>query len=249
MRKVIVVDGKSQSQTVINEFAGKTLLDIKSVLSAKGVSYEEREFIIGSVRTKLIDDASQLPEIITKGDGSQTTDLIILMNPIKSKIKSGMAKSRAEVFAEIKAKNLQKAVVEKFGKNFTMCKTSDLEELLSSTSSKSTVKKSSKEKVIVASVKPMVHATVKAAVVTQVDTKLVDAITALVDVVKDLLNQIDDADCITDIDVDDSKDTLNQIKESISGGYTTASTKEPSPKKVEGLSKEDLKAEFGNLLD
>jgi len=65
----------------------------------------------------------------------------------EKKIKSG-AMSRAEAYNAIKARGLQDECVKRFGKNFTMCKTQDLIDLLGEGSSKPAPVKEKKEVVV-----------------------------------------------------------------------------------------------------
>ena len=80
------------------------------------------------MRAELKDDASILPTNIPY-KGQVVNDLTFLLTAPEKKIKSG-AMSRAEAYNAIKARGLQDECVKRFGKNFTMCKTQDLIDLL-----------------------------------------------------------------------------------------------------------------------
>ena len=58
-----------------------------------------------------------------------------MLTNTNKKIKSG-AVSRADIYAVIKANNLQEECIKKFGKNFTVCKTTDLISLIKETEKK-----------------------------------------------------------------------------------------------------------------
>lgn len=85
-------------------------------------------FFEGHLRAELKDDASILPTNIPY-KGQVVNDLTFLLTAPEKKIKSG-AMSRAEAYNAIKARGLQDECVKRFGKNFTMCKTQDLIDLL-----------------------------------------------------------------------------------------------------------------------
>lgn len=94
-----------------------------------GIEFEGMTFFEGHLRAELKDDASILPTNIPY-KGQVVNDLTFLLTAPEKKIKSG-AMSRAEAYNAIKARGLQDECVKRFGKNFTMCKTQDLIDLLS----------------------------------------------------------------------------------------------------------------------
>lgn len=122
-RKVIIVNNKTQSQKTIMSNA-TTLGELKAEARAAGINIEDMTWYEGHMRAELKDDAAPLPATVM-WKGTETTDLTFLLTQPEKKVKSG-AMSRAEVYAEIKAKNLQKACFDKYGKNFTQCSTNDL---------------------------------------------------------------------------------------------------------------------------
>ena len=93
-----------------------------------GIEFEGMTFFEGHLRAELKDDASILPTNIPY-KGQVVNDLTFLLTAPEKKIKSG-AMSRAEAYNAIKARGLQDECVKRFGKNFTMCKTQDLIDLL-----------------------------------------------------------------------------------------------------------------------
>lgn len=122
-RKVIIVNNKTQSQKTIMSNA-TTLGELKAEARAAGINIEDMTWYEGHMRAELKDDAAPLPATVM-WKGTETTDLTFLLTQPEKKVKSGVM-SRAEAYAEIKAKNLQKACVDKYGKNFTQCSTNDL---------------------------------------------------------------------------------------------------------------------------
>lgn len=127
-RKVIIINNKTQSQKVIQASAATTLGELKREMREAGIEYEGMTFFEGHLRAELKDDASILPTNIPY-KGQVVNDLTFLLTAPEKKIKSG-AMSRAEAYNAIKARGLQGECVKRFGKNFTMCKTQDLIDLL-----------------------------------------------------------------------------------------------------------------------
>lgn len=123
-RKITIIDNKNQSQKVITDSKATTLGELKSEMRARGISYDGCTFYCGQMRAELKDDAAPLPMTVMYR-GQEVSDLTFLLTAPEKKIKSG-AMSRAEAYAEIKAKGLQGVCVEKYGKNFTKCSTADL---------------------------------------------------------------------------------------------------------------------------
>ena len=122
-RKVIIINNKTQSQKTIMSNAN-TLGELKAEARNAGVNIEGMTWYEGHMRAELKDDSAELPATVM-WKGQETTDLTFLLTQPEKKVKSGIM-SRAEAYAEIKAKNLQKACIDKYGKNFTQCSTNDL---------------------------------------------------------------------------------------------------------------------------
>ena len=127
-RKVTIINNKTQSQKVIQASTATTLGELKREMREAGIEYEGMTFFEGHLRAELKDDASILPTNIPY-KGQVVNDLTFLLTAPEKKIKSG-AMSRAEAYNAIKARGLQDECVKRFGKNFTMCKTQDLIDLL-----------------------------------------------------------------------------------------------------------------------
>lgn len=127
-RKVTIINNKTQSQKVIQASSATTLGELKREMREAGIEFEGMTFFEGHLRAELKDDASILPTNIPY-KGQVVNDLTFLLTAPEKKIKSG-AMSRAEAYNAIKARGLQDECVKRFGKNFTMCKTQGLIDLL-----------------------------------------------------------------------------------------------------------------------
>lgn len=130
-RKITIVSTKSQSKKVIMSSA-TTLAELKSDLRQNGIDYEGMSFFEGTSKVELKNDASVLPHDVP-WKGTVTNELVFMLTNTNKKIRSG-AMSRMGAYAEIKRMGLQDACLKKFGKNFTMCKTTDLIALVQSNS-------------------------------------------------------------------------------------------------------------------
>ena len=123
-RKITVVSTRNQKKSVIMS-AATTLAELKADLRQNGIDYEGMTFYEGTSKVELKDDNSVLPHDVPY-KGQTTNELVFMLTNTNKKIRSGAAMSRADAYAEIKAKGLQGECVKRFGKNFTMCKTTDL---------------------------------------------------------------------------------------------------------------------------
>ena len=124
-RKITVVQTKNQKKSVIMS-AATTLAELKSDLRANGIDYEDMTFFEGTSKVELKNDASVLPHDVPY-KGTITNELVFMLTNANKKIRSGVTNmSRMEAYNAIKSMGLQNACIEKFGKNFTMCKTADL---------------------------------------------------------------------------------------------------------------------------
>ena len=129
-RKVTIIDNKTQKQSIIQASSATNLGELKAEMRELGINYEGMTFFEGHMRAELKDDAAPLPTNIPY-KGQIVNDLTFLLTAPEKKIKSG-AMTRSEAYDTIKANNLQDACLVKFGKNFTMCKTQDLIDLIES---------------------------------------------------------------------------------------------------------------------
>ena len=123
-RKITVVSTRNQKKSVIMS-AATTLAELKADLRQNGIDYEGMTFYEGTSKVELKDNNSVLPHDVPY-KGQTTNELVFMLTNTNKKIRSGAAMSRADVYAAIKAKGLQGECVKRFGKNFTMCKTTDL---------------------------------------------------------------------------------------------------------------------------
>ena len=123
-RKITVVSTRNQKKSVIMS-AATTLAELKADLRQNGIDYEGMTFYEGTSKIELKDDNSVLPHDVPY-KGQTTNELVFMLTNTNKKIRSGAAMSRADAYAAIKAKGLQGECVKRSGKNFTMCKTTDL---------------------------------------------------------------------------------------------------------------------------
>lgn len=131
-RKVTIINSKTQSQKVIQDSKATTLGELKQEMRERGIDYTDMTFFEGHMRAELKDDAAPLPTNIPY-KGQVVNDLTFMLTAPEKKVRSG-AMSRAEAYAEIKKRGLQGACVDKFGKNFTQCSTTDLISLIEKSS-------------------------------------------------------------------------------------------------------------------
>lgn len=134
IRKVTIINSKTQSQKVIQDSKATTLGELKQEMRERGIDYTGMTFFEGHMRAELKDDAAPLPTNIPY-KGQVVNDLTFMLTAPEKKVKSG-AMSRAETYAEIKKRGLQGACVDKFGKSFTQCSTVDLISLIEKNSTK-----------------------------------------------------------------------------------------------------------------
>ena len=122
-REILIANTKTQKRSKVATSA-TTLGELKADLRAAGIDYNGMTFTEGISKTQLLDDATQLPQNVMY-KGQPTNNLVILLTNTKKNIASGTM-SRKEVYQAIKDNNLQDAVKEEFGRNFTQVPTSDL---------------------------------------------------------------------------------------------------------------------------
>lgn len=187
-RKITIVETRRQKKSVIMSDA-ETLGELKADMSEAGIDYTDQLFHEVITKTQLISDESLLPkDVVYKGN--TTNELIFRLTNKQNNIKNGSV-SRTAVYSAIKDFHLEEKCKEVYGKNYTMCKTSDLEDLINKAMNTTAPEKkqissaSSKEKPVV---------------VSDLDTvfknKLAGIITQFVDVLykKDLIDDDEKAD-------------------------------------------------------
>ena len=128
-RKITIISTKNHSTKVINS-AATTLAELKADLNNAGISYTDCTFFEGLTKTELKNDAAILPHDVPY-KGTTTNNLVFMITNASKKIRSGAKLDRKAIIEEIKAKNLTEVVKNTYGKNYTNCKTEDLEKILS----------------------------------------------------------------------------------------------------------------------
>lgn len=128
-RKIIVINSKTQEQTVLNSSA-VTLGDLKAELDQMNISYAGATFREGRSKYELADNEAVLPTNIPY-KGEIINDLVFLLTTPNKKITSG-AYSRNDLYSIIKEKSYEDEIKAKFDKNYTVCKSVDLEAFISS---------------------------------------------------------------------------------------------------------------------
>ena len=127
-RKITIISTKNHSTKVINS-AATTLAELKSDLHNTGIDYTDCTFFEGLTKTELKNDAAILPHDVPY-KGTTTNNLVFMITNASKKIRSGAKLDRKALIEEIKAKNLTEVVKKTYGKNYTNCKTEDLERIL-----------------------------------------------------------------------------------------------------------------------
>lgn len=127
-RKITVIASKTMTKTTLMSEA-ETLGELKKDLIDANVNFDGMVFFEGVSKSELLSDESILPHDLPY-KGTVTNELIFMLTTPNKNIKSG-AMSRSEAYAAIKKHNLEQACMDRFGANFTRCKTSDLETLIS----------------------------------------------------------------------------------------------------------------------
>ena len=128
-RKITVIPTKTHKTQVI-ESAATTLAELKADLTKAGIDYTDCTFFEGLTKIELKNDAAILPHDVPY-KGTTTNNLVFMITNASKKIRSGVKLDRKAIIEEIKAKNLTEVVKKTYGKNYTNCKTEDLEKILS----------------------------------------------------------------------------------------------------------------------
>lgn len=127
-RKITVIPTKTHKTQVI-ESAATTLAELKADLTKAGINYTDCTFFEGLTKIELKNDAAILPHDVPY-KGTTTNNLVFMITNASKKIRSGAKLDRKAIIEEIKAKNLTEVVKKTYGKNYTNCKTEDLEKIL-----------------------------------------------------------------------------------------------------------------------
>lgn len=123
-KKFTVVDTRT-NRTKTFESTANTVGELKVDLRREGIDPTGMAIQEGLTKTELGDnDGAYLPHDVPYR-GSTTNNLVFRLTQKEKKIRSG-AMSRGKAYDKVKALGLTDMIAKKYGKNFTMCKTSDL---------------------------------------------------------------------------------------------------------------------------
>lgn len=209
-RKITVIPTKTHKTQVI-ESAATTLAELKADLTKAGIDYTDCTFFEGLTKIELKNDAAILPHDVPY-KGTTTNNLVFMITNASKKIRSGAKLDRKVIIEEIKVKNLTEVVKKTYGKNYTNCKTEDLQKILNKEAASTTADASAptaKE----APSKPAMKADDPSNYVTKAELKKV---------IESLLEEMENAgmDYSDDIDIDNiaiignvTSDTSNASKE------------------------------------
>jgi len=123
-RTIQIANTKTQRRYSITTNA-TTLGELQDVLTAKGIDFTGMSFTEGISKTQLLTRDSLLPTNVMY-KGQPTNNLVMLLTNTTKNIASG-AMDRKEAYRLIKELNLQDAIAEGEGQNYTRCKTEVLE--------------------------------------------------------------------------------------------------------------------------
>ena len=189
-RKITVIPTKTHKTQVI-ESAATTLAELKADLTKAGIDYTDCTFFEGLTKIELKNDAAILPHDVPY-KGTTTNNLVFMITNASKKIRSGAKLDRKAIIEEIKAKNLTEVVKKTYGKNYTNCKTEDLEKILSMNNNSAPKEAPAKKEV---SNKPAMKTTDLSNYVTKVELR---------EVIESLLKEMEDVevDYVEDVDID-----------------------------------------------
>ena len=185
-RKITIISTKNHSTKVINS-AATTLGELKTDLDNAGIGYTDCTFFEGLTKTELNNNDAILPHDVPY-KGTITNNLVFMITNASKKIKSGA--DRKFIIAEIKAKNLTEVVKNTYGKNYTNCKTEDLEKILSMNNTSAPKEAPAKKE---APNKPAMKTTDLSSYVTKAELR---------EVIESLLKETEKVGYVEDIDID-----------------------------------------------
>lgn len=209
-RKITVIPTKTHKTQVI-ESAATTLAELKADLTKASIDYTDCTFFEGLTKIELKNDAAILPHDVPY-KGTTTNNLVFMITNASKKIRSGAKLDRKAIIEEIKVKNLTEVVKKTYGKNYTNCKTEDLEKILNKEAA-STTADASAPTAKAAPSKPAMKADDPSNYVTKAELKKV---------IESLLEEMENAgmDYSDDINIDNiaiignvTSDTSNASKE------------------------------------
>lgn len=240
-RKItVVLNNKSSQKTIMS--SAETLGQLKRDMNDAGISTSGMAFYEGRTRTELKDDQSVLPTNVpvpAKGTtpASTTNELVFMLTPENKKIKSGaLGTERSNILAEIKARGLGKAVMEKFKKNATQVSSKELTAFLEEIDNKENKPKSAKA--VKAEALPVDEAPSQA--------DIIPTVVAGVDIeARKLLNELIETLRGEDELYEDYSGLADRADELANGadernGYVDCDETEAAAPKEEGLSREEI---------
>lgn len=123
-KKFMVIDTRTMQKKSFDSQA-TTVAELKADLRKLGISTEGMIIQEGLTKTELKFDTALLPHDVPYKGGT-TNNLVFRLTQAEKKIKSGANMSRKDAYAKVKELGLMEAIAIKYGKNFTMCKTTEL---------------------------------------------------------------------------------------------------------------------------
>lgn len=242
-RKItVVLNNKSSQKTIMS--TAETLGQLKREMNDAGIMTSGMAFYEGRTRTELKDDQSVLPTNVpvpAKGTtpASTTNELVFMLTPENKKVKSGaLGTERSNILAEIKAKGLGKAVMEKFKKNATQVSSKELTAFLEEIDNKENKPKSAKAPKAEAEALPVDEAPSQA--------DIIPTVVAGVDIeARKLLNELIETLRGEDELYEDYSGLADRADELANGadernGHGGCSDSEEAAPKEEGLSREEI---------
>lgn len=206
-RKITVIPTKTHKTQVI-ESAATTLVELKADLTKAGIDYTDCTFFEGLTKIELKNDDAILPHDVPY-KGTTTNNLVFMITNASKKIRSGAKLDRKAIIEEIKSKNLTELVKKTYGKNYTNCKTEDLQNIFNKEAASTTAGASAPT----AKAAPAMKANDPSNYVTKTELKRV---------IESLLKEMENAgmDYSDDIDIDNiaiignvTSNTSNTVKE------------------------------------
>lgn len=157
-KKFTVIDTRTMQKKEF-ESQATTVAELKADLRKLGITTDGMTIQEGLTKTELKFDTALLPHDVPFKGGT-TNNLVFRLTQAEKKIKSGAGMSRQEAYAKVKELGLTEAIVKKYNKNFTMCKTADLIAEIEAASKKATNVKENAPKKESKAMKPVTKAPV-----------------------------------------------------------------------------------------
>ena len=121
-KKFTVIDTRTGLKKTFDSEAN-TVGELKADLERLDISTDGMAIQEGLTRTELGGNDTYLPHDVPYKGGT-TNNLVFRITQAEKRIKSGSV--RSDAYDQVKKLGLQNAIVAKYGKNFTMCKTAEL---------------------------------------------------------------------------------------------------------------------------